>query len=325
MSVVVACLQCASRFGDVEHNMKLGEELCRRAVSQRDNVKFIVFPETFFSGYLSQDLQTNWHAPNNKLDTSQSPYPKSQNPMDVAQKQGGPLVTRFGEIANELKVYITIPLLELCDEIKDDSELKFYNAVSLVGPDGQVKAHYRKNNPWRGPEKYWATAGDELATFQTEYGKIGIAVCFDIHSILLRYSREKIWLLLYPIGWVGNTDFWYGEELPKRLELCKVPFYVTGANWSVEEYHQWIGMGYSHSYAPHGKIIASTTSRIGNEIIYAEVPVETPEFQSSYQVMDETLYQKWDWITTIRPEAPIAEVNQPPQSSAESEATCALL
>lgn len=65
--------------------------------------------------------------------------------------------------------------------------------------------------------------------------------------------KEGIWMLLYPIAWVGNVADWFRDELPHRLGMARVPFYIIGSNWSVEhDYGKWDGYGYSTIYGPGG-------------------------------------------------------------------------
>jgi predicted amidohydrolase len=95
-----------------------------------------------------------------------------------------------------------------------------------------------------------------VQTFDTEYGRVGLAICFDIHTILEKYAPHKIWALLYPIAWVDGSHpaDWFWHRLPERA----APFnhYIIGANWSVEEPQQWFGYGFSEILAPGGEILA---------------------------------------------------------------------
>jgi predicted amidohydrolase len=90
----------------------------------------------------------------------------------------------------QLGAYITVPFLEVDDPEKD--EPLYFNTICLVSPSGATCAHYRKNYVWPVPEKSWATCGTDLAICDTEFGRIGLAICFDIHSILARYAKVSL-------------------------------------------------------------------------------------------------------------------------------------
>ena len=59
-----------------------------------------------------------------------------------------------------------------------------------------------------------------MQTFDTECGCAGLAICFNIHTILEKYEPHKIWALLYPIARVDDEHpadwlfegFYAGDE-----------------------------------------------------------------------------------------------------------------
>jgi predicted amidohydrolase len=174
-------------------------------------------------------------------------------------------------LAKELKVYVTVPLLEVVKPEKGAP--RYFNTVCLMSPSGKLVAHYRKLTPWPYPEKSWATPGDRgVQVYQTEYGKVGLAICYDIHTILEKYRPHKIWALLYPIAWVDSDhpSDWFNKRLPARC----APFghHVVGANWSVDGKQPWFGYGYSTILTAGGKVAAQAKTRYGPEIVYATLP-----------------------------------------------------
>jgi len=264
-TVKVAAVQCASGLGEVEVNRGLLSFLIEKAAGE--GAKIIVLPETAITGYLSQDLKTNWHLPGRPIEARY----KGKHPRGFAETVPGPSTDHFTALAKRLGIYLTVPLLEVEEK---DGEETYFNTVCLASPEGELVAHYRKLTPWPVPEKSWATPGDRgIAAAETPYGKVGLAICFDIHNILELYRPEKIWALLYPIAWVdlAHPAEWFWHGLPERLE--KFDHYVIGANWSVDDRQRWRGYGFSTIYAPGGKVLASAKSLFGHEIVYAEIPI----------------------------------------------------
>lgn len=263
-TVKVAAIQCSSDLGAVEQNRAKLMKLTEEAATQ--GAKFVVLPEAAITGYLSQDLKTNWRLEGWPIE----PGFFGKDPKQYAEKVPGPSTKAFGELAKKLGIYITVPFVEIA--IEKDMPAKYYNTVCLVSPKGEMVAHYRKLTPWPYPEKSWATKGDrDVQTYDTEYGRVGLAICFDIHSILEKYKPKKIWTLLYPIAWVSlsHPADWFFHQLPARIK----PFghYVVGANWSVDQAQPWFGYGFSSIYAPDGKIMATANSLFGSTIIYADL------------------------------------------------------
>ena len=267
LTVKVAAIQCSSTLGDVAGNTRKLTALVEEAAAH--GAKMIVLPEAAITGYLSQDLRTNWHVPGKPIEVKF----RGKDPRGFAETVPGASTKRFAQLAEKLHVYLTVPLLEVAAGTKPGGATNYFNTVCLLSPQGQIVAHYRKLTPWPYPEKSWATAGDRgVQTFDTEYGRVGLAICFDIHTILKKYESHHLWALLYPIAWVDENHpaDWFWHSLPERL----APFhhYLIGANWSVDKPQPWYGYGFSEILSPEGQVVAAAHSLYGSEIVYATIP-----------------------------------------------------
>lgn len=275
-TVKVAAIQCSSDLADVQGNRRKLTALVEEAA--RNGAKIIVLPETSITGYLSQDLKTNWQLKGWPLDRA---FAKGLDPTPNAETVPGPSTKHFAALARKLAVYITVPLLEIDRQgvaaaaepgKEGKAQSRFFNTVCLVSPRGELVAHYRKLTPWPHPEQSWATPGDRgVQCCDTEYGRVGLAICFDIHTILEKYQPHGIWALLYPIAWVDSNHpaEWFWHTLPARVRPFK--HHVIGANWSVDRPQRWFGYGFSTIIGPDGKVIASARSLYGSEIVYATI------------------------------------------------------
>jgi len=265
--VRVAAVQCSSDLGDVAGNTKKLTALVAEAAEH--GAKIVVLPEAAITGYLSQDLKTNWRVPGRPIEKEFA----GLDPRPYAQPVPGPATNHFCTLAKQLGIYLTIPLVEIASQ-NGNQEPKYFNTVCLASPHGELVAHYRKLTPWPYPEKSWATAGDRgIQTYDTEYGRVGLAICFDIHTILEKYQDQTLWALLYPIAWVDGEHpaEWFFHRLPERAKPFRV--HVIGANWSVDAKQKWRGYGFSEIISKDGEIMASAKSLYGSEIIYAELPM----------------------------------------------------
>lgn len=290
--VKIALIQSPSVLGDIPTNTARFERQCRKAALE--GAKILVLPEAAITGYLSDDLRTNWAIEGRPLSEM---FPQTKElTAEFAEPLNGPSVRHFARLAQELQCYITVPFIE----IKDGS---FFNSVSLVGPSSDISlAHYQKNCPWPVPEKSWATPGEGVdgAIFDTEYGRVGMAICFDIHTILKKYHDRGLWALLYPIAWVGSVQSWFLKTLPGRLKEVGVPFHILGANWATFAPPSWSGAGQSTAYGPCGELIASTLDECvwREEIVYATIPIQAAALPCP--TFDATAYGRWtdDQINT---------------------------
>ena len=293
MEVKVASIQSGSILGDVEGNRQRFANLIREAA--KAGAKIIVLPEAAITGYLSQDLQYCWHVPGRQLSTSpieeqegdmkiKRKYLPKENLENYAETIPGSSTHFFGDLAKELSVYLVLPLIEQTPRPNSDKPIDcsffpahpilFYNSCVLLSPNGEIVAHYRKNNLWGCVDNAWCTAGTETATFDSEYGRIGLAICFDVHIMFDRYKMENLWILLYPIAWVDrDIESWFSIDLPERVK--NAGYHVVGANWSIDDPNDgamWKGYGFSTIYSKDGKIISSAKSQVGSEIVFASLP-----------------------------------------------------
>lgn len=238
----VAAVQFRTEFGAPEKNRDRIEAYVREAAA--NGARIVVLPEAAITGYAPWDL-------------------RPVSPKDAAEPVPGESTRRFGALAKELEIYLTVPIVE-------SHEGRLYNTIVLVGPDGAIAAHYRKRNPWPRIEKTWATPGDlGLPTVDTPYGRLGLLICFDIHFEAARL--KGIDLLLYCIAWVDEKDSrWFDEDLPAIAR--ENDFAIVGANWTVPTVPAWTGFGRSRIIDRRGRIVAKAKSDLAEEVLYADLP-----------------------------------------------------
>ena len=102
---------------------------------------------------------------------------------------------------------------------------------------------------------------------------MGLAVCYDIHSILVKYARHKIWALLHCVAWVGSPGAWFTADFPELLKEVSCPHYVISTNWSTDSPQPWPGAGFSTHYGPYGEVLAYTSEDVGSQILISALPV----------------------------------------------------
>jgi predicted amidohydrolase len=265
--VTVACIQYAPVFAQPTTNRDALTLLIREAAGR--GAKIIVLPEAALHGYMSEDHRINWHVAGRPL----NPQYTGRDPATVAETIPGLSSDHFCTLARELQVYVTIPLIE---KSFIGEETRFFNTVCLMSPTGKIVAHYRKLNPYPPAEDSWATAGDRgLQTYDTEYGRVGLAICYDIHGILKDYDNEKIWTLLFSTAWDWgyHPADWFWHKMPEKASDHHLNILV--ANWSADKEQKWRGYGFSEVIRADGQVLACSHSLYGSTIVYARLPVAT--------------------------------------------------
>jgi len=87
-------------------------------------------------------------------------------------------------------------------------------------------------------------------------------------------KRAGIDVLLYSIAWVDDADStWFSKELPEIARSNN--FHIVGANWGVRDAPRWHGYGHSLVIGRNGKTLAQASHAVGEEIVYADLPVST--------------------------------------------------
>ncbi len=260
----VAAIQAVSEMAKPAENREHLEMLVRQAA--KNGAKVIVLPETAITGYMSTDLETTWRIEGRRTTRGL----KGIHPKDYAETARGESVKHFSALAKELKIYLTIPFLEI-----DPETGRYYNTVVLARPDGAPQKHYRKINPWPFAERGWASKGDRGNIYlDTPYGRMALLICFDINFEPPNLKKLNVDHLLYSIAWVDDADSdWFTHKLPAIAKQNNLN--IIGANWTIPVGSQpdWHGYGKSLIINRNGETIAKTDRDIGEKIIYAELPI----------------------------------------------------
>ncbi|MFV1995162.1 MAG: carbon-nitrogen hydrolase family protein [Verrucomicrobiales bacterium] len=93
---------------------------------------------------------------------------------EVAETIPGPSTRYFGTLAKKHGLYIVVGLME-----KDPETGLAYNVAVLIDPEGVVAGKYRKVSLPRSENISGLVPGDSYPVFDTEFGKLGMMVCYD--------------------------------------------------------------------------------------------------------------------------------------------------
>ncbi len=93
---------------------------------------------------------------------------------DAAETPPGPLTQPFIEFARRHRCYVICPIYTREGE-------RCYNAAVLIDRQGQIAGEYRKIHPTEGEIEDGLLPGPpDPPVFETDFGRIGIQICFDI-------------------------------------------------------------------------------------------------------------------------------------------------
>ncbi len=183
MNVTVAATQMACSW-DTDANVARAERLVREAAGRGAEV--ILLQELFETPYFCIDQQTRH-------------FELAHTLAEQAT------VRRMQALARELEVVLPVSFFER-------SGLAYYNAIAIIDADGSLAGHYRKSHIPDFPlyeEKFYFSPGDTgFRTFDTRYGCLGVAICWDqwFPEAARAMTLLGAELLLYPTAIGSELD-----------------------------------------------------------------------------------------------------------------------
>ena len=121
------------------------------------------------------------------------------------------VVSRFSALAGELGVVIPIPFFE-------KKENEYYNSCAVADADGKILGVYRKTHIPMGrcyEEKFYFSPGrDNYGVFDTKFGNIGVAICWDqwFPEVARSLALAGADLIVYPTAIGSEPEFPDGES-----------------------------------------------------------------------------------------------------------------
>jgi predicted amidohydrolase len=160
-------------------------------------------------------------------------------------------------------------------------ENKYYNTCYCFDKEGEIKARHRKvhlfdvNIAFKMvyQESNTISAGNEFTVFETEFGKFGIGICYDIRfneysQILKKYYGVDF--LVYPAAFNTVTGPMHWDLLIRSRALDNNVFLaICSPARNTENDKVYQCYGYSSVVNPSGNIIANAGYE--EAIVYSEI------------------------------------------------------
>jgi len=247
-NVRIACAQLAPAVGDAEGNRRLAREAAKEAIGAGASI--VLLPELVTSGYV---------------------FESAEEARELAQRTDGPALSDWAEEAARGKAVVVGGFAELGEGGA------IYNSAAVVGPDGLL-AVYRKTHVW-DREKLWFTPGSEPPPIvETPFGRIGVAVCYDLYFPELTRALALAGADLIAIP--ANLPLFPRPEgeRPVEIALAQATSYVSKVWVAVcdragpERGVEWTGA--SCIVDPDGWLAAGPVERYSAGILHADCDLE---------------------------------------------------
>jgi predicted amidohydrolase len=132
---------------------------------------------------------------------------------EAAEPVPGPSTRFLGELARKHHVYLVAGVYEREGNV-------IYNTSVLLGRDGALAGRYRKVCLPREEIDGGITPGHEYPVFNTDFGRIGMMICWDVHfpEVARELAARGAEVILMPI-WGGNETLARARAIENQLYL----------------------------------------------------------------------------------------------------------
>ncbi|CAN1217244.1 Omega-amidase, chloroplastic [Linum perenne] len=205
-----------------------------------------------------------------------SPYSNASFPLYAEDIDAGgdasPSTAMLSEVARRLNITI------VGGSIPERSGDRLYNTCCVFETHGKLLAKHRKIHLFdidipgkiKFIESETLTAGHTPTIVDTEVGRIGIGICYDIRfqELAVIYAARGAHLICYP-GAFNMTTGPLHWELLQRARAADNQLYVATCSPARDEDAGYVAWGHSTLVGPFGEVLATTEHE--EAIIIAEI------------------------------------------------------
>lgn len=245
-TVRIASAQLAPRVGDAEGNRRLARAAVREAIASGAHV--VLLPELVTSGYVFESAEE-----------ARSLALTADELSDWAEEAARGEAVVVGGFA----------------ELGEDGGV--YNSAAVFGPDGLL-AVYRKTHLWDREKLCFEPGGEPPPVVETPFGKIGVAVCYDLYfpELMRGLALSGADLIALPanLPLFSRPD----GERPVEIALAQATAHVSKVWVAVcdrtgpERGVLWTGA--SCIVDPDGWLAAGPVEGYGEGILYADCDLD---------------------------------------------------
>ena len=207
------------------------------------------------------------------------PYETGNFPL-YAEAEGGPSWQALSALAKKYGIYLSAgsmpELVRAGNSASSDGKDRVYNTAYVFGRDGRQigkhrKAHLFDINVEGGQsfkESDTLSPGEWIGCFDTEFGKIGLCICYDFRfpetARLMALDGAKVILVPAAFNMTTGPAHW---ELMFRQRAVESQCYVIGTAPARDPDSSYISWGHSIAVDPWGTILTQMDEKEGIRIV----------------------------------------------------------
>ena len=186
---------------------------------------------------------------------------------EYSEPEGGERSLLMAEIANKNKIWLVAGSVP-----ESAANGKVYNTLYLYGRDGTLAAKHRKahlfdidiENGQSFKESEVLSCGNGLTTAETEFGTLGLAVCYDIRfpELFSQMAARGARLIIVPAAFNMTTGpaHW---ELTFRARALDNQAFVVGVAAARDNNAHYISYAHSIITSPWGEVLTQMDEKEG--------------------------------------------------------------
>lgn len=147
MKIRVTAVQTNPRLGQVSKNL---DRIIRGILEAK--TQLVVFPECALQGYA---------------------FDSKDEAMKLAETVPGPSTEEIEAACRERGVWAIVGMLEREGD-------RLFNAAAVIGPHGIAGTYRKMHLPYLGVDRFAAPGDKGFPVFQTNLGRIGVLICYDL-------------------------------------------------------------------------------------------------------------------------------------------------
>jgi len=171
---------------------------------------------------------------------------------------------------------------------------KYYNTMFVINRDGEIVCKYRKihlYNYFGGSEGEIVTSGNEIKTIDLDFGKIGLAVCFDIRYPMQfqKLARDGADIIVVSSAWCIPNEVYeniqsrkYAQDMwiaMNRIRAYDNQVYIISCNQTKRSNNRVSCIGNSLVVSPAAEILANAKDE--QCAVYAEIDIQGGKYYKS--------------------------------------------
>ncbi len=245
------CLAQTTSYKDgKEFNIERAGDMIKEAAA--NGASLIAFPEMYLTGYTA-----------------------SRRIFDLCEPATGPSFERMAAFAAENNIYVAYGYPECRSDdspaAKDDERPAVYNSMNFISDKGELIGTYAKSHLFAG-ENIHFTPGQDFNVYDTELGKIGLLICYDLEfpepaRRLAVRGAEVIIAISANMGMFYAPHDHFAKS--RAMENCA---FLVYSNYIGSD-NRFTYVGKSGVYAPDGALQCSDPDD-AEGLVYAEIDLD---------------------------------------------------